>query len=248
LARASHPATQITLFCEDVVFQDELFEAEIGNQWGFKLSKNQGIYDSRPIKKCEACKLRKECTLPVLPSRGKYNIMVIGEAPGETENKKGYGFAGKSGDILWNELYKYNLDRNQLYVTNAVKCYPKVTGTPANKEIKICTELWLLNEIDRVKPWLILAFGNTCMKIFKEKDVGIMEQSGKTEWDRRFNAWISWCVHPASVLHSPANRILFEKGIANFAYIIYNIGGIENVINSKPSILQIPKVKRLLEK
>jgi uracil-DNA glycosylase len=72
-----------------------------------------------------------------------------------------------------------------------------------------------------------LAFGNTGLKYFSGKDGGITEFNGCTEWSEKENAWICYCIHPASVLRNPNNRILFEEGIKNFSDRIEILGDIQ---------------------
>jgi DNA polymerase len=169
-----------------------------------------------------------------LPSKGRYGIVIVGEGPGRNENKEGSGFVGKAGyDILWPELEKHGLERWMFHVTNVFKCWPDKISF-GNKHVKACRH-WLDEELDKVKPFLILAFGNTCMRYFKGKESGIMDMSGSTEWDARYSSWITWCVHPASVLYSPANKDMFEAGIEEFAERVRVLGGLENTTEKSNS-------------
>jgi DNA polymerase len=149
--------------------------------------------------------------------------MIIGEAPGRDEDKNGIGFCGDSGNVVWKELKKYNLERKLFNVTNVVKCYPSVSKTPNKMQIKKCSK-WLNEEIEKIKPFMILAFGNTNLKFFKNEDSGIMAKNGTTEWSYKYNCWISWCIHPASTLYAPENKELFRKGIENFSKKILEFG------------------------
>ena len=167
--------------------------------------------------KCSKCELFYECTNPVSPSVGKYNIMIIGEAPGKREDYKKIGFIGKAGsEILWPELKLYGLKRELFYVSNICKCWPRQTKTPKINHIDICMELWLKNEIKYINPILILALGKTPLLAFKGEEKGIIQKNGTTEWIDSLSAWVCWCVHPASVLYNSKNRGLFEQGILNF--------------------------------
>jgi uracil-DNA glycosylase family 4 len=177
------------------------------------------------LKDCYACTLGKECEFgPVYPSPGRLNVMITGEAPGHDEDVEGRGFVGKAGtDILWKEIQKYGLTRDHFYITNVNKCYPHISKNPTGEQIKICWK-WLSEEIKHIQPCLILAFGNTCLNCFNNTDSGITNMNGKTEWNEKLNAWICWCVHPASALYNPNNRKLFEGGIANFIEKIEFLG------------------------
>jgi DNA polymerase-3 subunit alpha len=173
---------------------------------------------------CDWCELRKQCRGPVNPSFGRYNVMVDGEAPGPDEDQQGMGFVGKAGvDVLWPELRKYGLSPLMFHITNAVKCFPGKIRTPGKKHIEACRPI-LEDEIRVLEPVVILAFGNTNLKLFKGQDSGISDLSGTTEWSDRYQCWICWCTHPASVLHG-GSRADFERGIGNFAGVLGRLEG-----------------------
>lgn len=183
------------------------------------------LFNKQEFHECFNCELGKECfSGPVTPSSGRYNIMIYGEAPGKDEDEQGKGFVGRTGEnVLWPELKKYDLKREDFYISNICKCYPSISKTPNKEHIKICKG-WLKEEIENIKPCLILAFGNTSIEAFTNRKGGISELSGKTEWSEEFNCWIAWCIHPASVLHNPNNRTAFENGIRNFSEKIFLLG------------------------
>jgi len=168
--------------------------------------------------KCTGCELHFQALAPVLPSQGIYNAAIIGEGPGPQENKEGRGFYEKApaGELLWKEIAKYGYKRSFFHVTNCVKCYPgRKIKTPTKKHIEYCSD-WLQEELRKIKCRLILAFGNTCIKAFTDKDSGITDMCGRTEWNEKMGLWICWCLHPASVKHNPGNKPKFEEGIENF--------------------------------
>lgn len=177
------------------------------------------------FKDCYDCSLGKECEYgPVLPSIGKYNIMLVGEAPDSEEDEEGQGFVGKAGQLLWKELAKYNLGREQFYCSNVCKCFPRLSKTPDKNQIITCGK-WLQQEISIVQPCLILAFGNIGLKGFGNIS-RITLENGKVEWNESLHCWIAWCMHPSSILHNPSNQRLFEDGIKSFAEKINALGGI----------------------
>lgn len=188
------------------------------------IKKNKDFYLD-DILVCQDCELCRECRKPVLPSIGKYNVGIWGEAPGENEDEQGKGFIGRAGNILWVELGKYKLYREDFYISNVNKCYPKMSKTPSKEQIKKCSK-WLNLELDLIKPKLILVFGNTGLKAFSDRDSGITELSGTTEWIDKISAWVCWCIHPSAVLRNNSNRIYFERGIENFSEKISNLGDI----------------------
>lgn len=104
---------------------------------------------------CNECDLRKTCRRPVYGSGNTESaIMFIGEAPGETEDNVSIPFSGLSGRVLRKAV------GNNHYFTNVVKCRPPNNRKPTSKEIKACYH-WLQEEIETVKPSLIVFLGRT---------------------------------------------------------------------------------------
>jgi len=198
-------------------FGDELISGELG---GLKDDEHDlfidcSIPDLSEIYKaeeCIECNLRDECRRPVLPSQGRMNVMIVGEAPGRDEDREGIGFIGDSGDRLWTML---GLERELFHVTNVCKCYPSKTKTPKKTNVNKCRH-WLEKEIEIVKPFLILSFGNTGNFFFRGQDSGIMSINATTEWHRDYNCWVTYSVHPAMTLYSPENMPLLTSSIDEF--------------------------------
>jgi len=206
-----------SLHCKWAWLGEEVLSANFGTQnIALNLARHRR-FQNLDLGSCSICELRTQCKAPVLPSRGLYNIMIIGEAPGKDEDSSGQGFVGRSGsEVLWKELKEHGLGRELFHVTNVVKCWPSETKTPTSKQIKACSK-WLTEEIISLKPFLILAIGNTNMKFFLDRDSGIMSKSGTTEWHEEYGCWLCWCIHPASVLYQRENQQMFSDGIKNFA-------------------------------
>jgi DNA polymerase len=89
--------------------------------------------------------------------------MIIGEAPGETEDVKGRPFIGKSGQLLRDALEANGIRPEDVYITNAVKCRPPKNRKPKPDELKACSS-WLRAEIHEVKPERIICLGDTAAK------------------------------------------------------------------------------------
>lgn len=215
IAKANRPSRTTSIQCRDAWLGDEIYSCQLEGL-GLTLIKNRRFNsDNYNLEDCEECELRSQCKSPVLPSKGTKNIMIVGEAPGKDEDENGKGFCGRSGKYVWDTFSGYGLNRSMFHVTNVVKCFPSQSKTPNRKQIKTCGK-WLDAEIKNVNPVLILAFGNTCMEYFKGEEKGIMEMCGKTEWSSKHNAWICYCIHPASVLYYRENEKLFGEGVENF--------------------------------
>jgi DNA polymerase-1 len=89
--------------------------------------------------------------------------MLVGEAPGETEDRIGRPFVGDAGQLLINILREYGIARDDVYITNAVKCRPPNNSTPKLKNIDACRD-YLIEEIREVQPKIIIGLGNIAMQ------------------------------------------------------------------------------------
>lgn len=180
---------------------------------------------------CERCELRQYAKAPVYPDHGRHNAMIIGEAPGREENNSGLGFVGASGSILWRGdrnrgcigLSEYGISREDIWVSNFAKCYPGAIKTPKIKHLKAC-EIWWKMEVNMVKPFVILSFGNTGMAAIKGEGKGIMDMSGRVEWNDDLNCFIVYCLHPSAVLYHSDNAEIYNRGILSFLDVYLNAG------------------------
>jgi len=106
------------------------------------------------VLRCRKCLLYKTRTLPVV-GQGNHQakIMFIGEAPGYNEDKTGRPFCGRAGAVL-NELLKsINLTREDVYITNLLKCRPPGNRDPEEKEIKIFKSIDILISLVAKNKW-----------------------------------------------------------------------------------------------
>ena len=109
---------------------------------------------------CRACDLCITRTNIVLGyGNEKAEIMLIGEAPGYHEDKTSIPFTGKSGTYLMNLLSKIDINKDNTFITNVVKCRPPRNRTPDAIEINTCINLYLGNEINYVNPIFIITVG-----------------------------------------------------------------------------------------
>jgi DNA polymerase len=122
-------------------------------------------------RKCQDCPLWANATQTVFGAGDPHaRVMLVGEQPGDEEDKKGLPFVGPAGRLLDRALEAAGVDREHLYVTNAVKHFKwqlrgkrRLHKTPAQREIDACHQ-WLEGEIQAVKPRVIVALGATAAK------------------------------------------------------------------------------------
>ena len=117
------------------------------------------------IRRCVKCPLHASRTLAV-PGDGPPNarVMIIGEAPGQEEDRTGHPFVGAAGRFLNEVLAGSGLSRDDIFITNIVKCRPPANRTPHVSEIETCTSNYLFEQIALVNPELIMLLGGVAAK------------------------------------------------------------------------------------
>jgi len=156
---------------------------------------------------CQRCELAQTRT-QVVVSRGnpKADVMVIGEAPGQSEDEQGLPFVGKSGQLLDKILTSVELSPEEdVYISNIVKCRPPQNRNPSAKEIAACKS-YLLEQISLVNPKIILFTGATALKGLTGEKRGISKIRG--QWLNWEGYWAMAIFHPAYLLRNPSR----EKG------------------------------------
>lgn len=151
-------------------------------------------------------------SLGCVPGEGSafFRVMVIGEAPGHDENTRGRPFVGRAGQILDRVMELNGLKRDQLYITNTVKCIPLDKNSkvrqPTPDEIEQCRDV-LKAEIDLIQPEVIVALGATATRWFFPDTKQITKMRGSIfMWN---NIPVVITVHPAYFLH--AKRDIKDK-------------------------------------
>ena len=140
-------------------------------------------------KRCQNCTLWANATQTVFGAGDPHaRVMLVGEQPGDEEDRKGLPFVGPAGRLLDRALEAAGVERGQLYVTNAVKHFKwqaavyksgkrRLHKTPAQREVDACHQ-WLEGEIASVKPQVIVALGSTAAKAVISKAFKISVQRG----------------------------------------------------------------------
>ncbi len=137
------------------------------------------------IKNCKSCKLCNTRRKAV-PGEGNKNspIMFIGEGPGEEEDEQGRPFVGKAGMLFTKIFNSVNLERDDVYITNVVKCRPPKNRNPESDEISACNR-YLETQIALINPKVIVAVGAVVLKaLLKDENAKISSMRGKEiEWE-----------------------------------------------------------------
>jgi len=108
--------------------------------------------------KCELCKTRTNS----VPGKGNFqsDVVFVGEAPGRNEDEKGEPFVGIAGKKLSDALEEAGISREEVYITNIVKCRPPNNRVPNTVERETCKD-YIRQEISIIKPKIICILGNT---------------------------------------------------------------------------------------
>ena len=160
-------------------------------------------------KECRDCHLWKDATQTVFgegPQRAP--IMLVGEQPGDKEDLAGKPFVGPAGQMLNRALDEAGIDRDKVYVTNAVKHFKfvprgkfRLHQKPSTPEIKACRP-WYVRELAAVKPELVVAMGATAAQSVLGKATPINANRGRViELDDATRVLVT--VHPSYLLRLP---------------------------------------------
>lgn len=161
------------------------------------------------IKECTNC---KKCSLGntrtnIVIGRGNPNasLMLIGEGPGEQEDKQGLPFVGPAGKLLDLLLEALLFKKEDYYIANIVKCRPPGNRVPMDEEAEKCLP-FLRNQVALIKPKIIVCLGATAMKYIVDKEAKITQSRG--QWIERKGYWIMPTFHPAALLRDESKKVL----------------------------------------
>lgn len=156
-------------------------------------------------------------------------LMLIGEAPGETEVVKRRPFVGKAGKNLDEFLFLAGLKREEIFVTNTVKIRPVEKGptgrtrnrAPGKEELSLFIP-WLLREIEAVRPAALVTLGNVPLKALTDGKATIGACHG--QWlESRAGIPLFALYHPASVIYRRALAPVYEQDVKALAASIHSL-------------------------
>ena len=161
-------------------------------------------------KHCQACDLWRNATQTVFgEGNQKASIMLIGEQPGDQEDRMGRPFVGPAGRILDNALAEAGIDREAVYVTNVVKHFRwtaaergkrRIHKKPRASEIQACRP-WLDTEFNVVKPKVVVCLGASAAQALLGKTFRVTRDRGKAI-KSSLAALLVATVHPSSILRA----------------------------------------------
>jgi DNA polymerase len=181
---------------------DSLFDAADGGE-----GREKRLEDlAAQVSVCTRCDLAMTRTNTVFASGDPYSpLMLVGEGPGENEDATGLPFVGRAGKLLDDILAAVDLTRDQVYLTNTVKCRAAVqeggrmkNRPPRTTETRACNP-YLQGQMEAVKPEIVLCLGGPAAKTLINKDFKITKDRGKW-YDLDNGARAMATFHPAYVL------------------------------------------------
>ena len=164
--------------------------------------------------KCDLCKTRNNS----VPGKGNFHseVIFVGEAPGRNEDKKGEPFVGAAGKKLSIALENAGINRDEIYITNVVKCRPPNNRIPNTDERDLCKE-YLKQEIAIIKPKIICILGNTAFKSILGGSE-ITKHRGKVV--KKGNQIYFLTVHPAATIYNQELIEVLKKDILKLFKIV----------------------------
>ncbi|HZJ76774.1 MAG TPA: uracil-DNA glycosylase [Oscillospiraceae bacterium] len=150
------------------------------------------------VKNCNRCPLSKTRTNAVFGEGKKESIiMFVGEGPGYNEDRIGKPFVGKAGELFDKIIKAVDLTRDDIYITNIVKCRPPGNRNPLENESKTCIE-FLRWQVKIISPDIIVCLGSVAAKNIIDKDFKITRSRGIWYERGKFNIIATY--HPAALL------------------------------------------------
>lgn len=171
------------------------------------------------VQNCRGCDLYLNATQAVFgeveagnsKQRAKIAIMMVGEQPGDQEDRQGRPFVGPAGKLLDACLEEAGIDRDRVYVTNAVKHFKweprgklRIHKKPSAREIRACRP-WLDAELETIQPRLILCLGATAAQGLLGSGFKITQQHGKLQQAPGLPP-IMATLHPSAILRAPSEE------------------------------------------
>jgi len=174
------------------------------------------------VASCTQCGLCETRTQSVFGSGNKNaDWMIIGEAPGQSEDQQGLPFVGKAGQLLTEMLRAIGLDREEVFITNIVKCRPPANRDPKPIEIETCKP-YLMRQMALLKPKIIVVLGRIAAQALLNTDEPIGRLRGKIHALNDTPVVVVY--HPAYLLRSMQDK---RKAWADLKLALHTVKNIK---------------------
>lgn len=158
----------------------------------------------RKIRKCRKCGLSRGRNHAV-PGEGSLtaDLMFIGEGPGRDEDLQGRPFVGEAGKLLTRIIQAMQFKREEVYITNVVKCRPPKNRNPELDEMDQCRD-YLIRQIEMIQPKIIVTLGNVPTKYLLKTNTGITSIRGT--FQTFGNIQVMPTFHPSYLIRRKENK------------------------------------------
>jgi uracil-DNA glycosylase family 4 len=158
------------------------------------------------VRGCDACDLHKTRKQTVFGTgHHKADWLIVGEAPGADEDREGEPFVGKAGQLLTQMLRAIGLAKEEVFITNILKCRPPNNRDPKPEELSTC-HAYINRKIELLEPKIILALGKTAAQSLLKSDVPISKMRGNLYHYQTNNTPTIVTYHPTYLLRSPKEK------------------------------------------
>lgn len=165
------------------------------------------------VASCTQCPLSMTRQRPVMGQGSEHaDLMLVAEAPGSEEDVQGVPFVGRSGEILDELLRECGLNREQIYITNILKCHPPGNRDPKQEEKDACFP-YLKYETFLLKPKIIVCLGRVAAQRIISPDFKITREHGT--WTYRKNYALTATYHPSAILRDPLKYEITKQDFCN---------------------------------
>lgn len=177
---------------------------------------------------CTSCDLYRNATRAV-PGVGpeRASILMVGEQPGDQEDLAGLPFVGPAGKVLDEALAAADIDRQEIYLTNAVKHFKwvargkrRIHQQPNLTEVRSCLP-WLEAEVALVKPKIVVCLGAIAAQALMGQKFRVTREHGQF-FETPWAPWLTATIHPSAVLRMPDD----EKRREAFDQLVADLGGV----------------------
>jgi DNA polymerase len=174
------------------------------------------VMDDLEVTECTRCEVLVDSRSRIVNGTGPddADLLFIGEAPGAREDEQGEPFVGRSGSILDDALRDGGLSREDVRITNCVRCRPADNRDPNAEELANCSA-YLEREIALVDPEVVVTLGKVPSEHLLGRDVAVTAEAGDVDELRLDDG--SWpllvCVHPAATLYDRSQEETFARAM-----------------------------------
>jgi len=193
------------------------------------------------VQRCKGCDLYKAATQAVWGQGARSaRLMLVGEQPGDREDLAGEPFVGPAGHLLDQALADAGIDRADVYITNSVKHFKfeergkrRIHKKPSSVEILACRP-WLNEEVEQVRPELILCLGATAAQAVIGKEHRLLKERGRF-FPHPLASFVTATVHPSSILRAPD----VERRRKDYEAFVRDLEGVRRMLSRAPERSQV---------